>query len=430
MSNFYTVNNLRKDIDSDLHAGGVSNLQDFYNTVDKGRRAMIGKVRPEELIRKSYLEEALYPEVFKYAVPDDLKYSDVIELQQLSSYRNVDTMNQPTTLVYRRRFGQKRESSRNIMNIGYENGVKYANVFRPTNRINGGDDTSADRYQWIHRCNSIVDNGTWNVGGNVVNLKLDELTHLIGSGSIGFGINNSSSTGFIENFTLEEFSLETFLNKGASFAWLNIPLPKEMISVKLTLGSNTTNLTTDLYQSTVSSPHNNNVFDTGWNLLKWMLNSLTTVGVPDPTALKYVRFDFVTTGQEIPACNIDNIITRIGTVYEITYNSSYCFMDALTGAWKKTPTSDTDIIIAEEDTYNILRFESSLSAQKEIYGSAGAAKSDISDITTGLREAYDFFNKEHKSEALIEEDSLYVFGNYLEGNYTDHPQSNERENYS
>ncbi len=421
MSTFYTVGNLRADIDSNLHAGGVSGLQDFYKTVDKGRRALIGKVRPEELIRKAYIEQALYPLVDRYSVPEDMKYDDVIELNLLAGYRNVDTMNHPMMLVYRRRFGQKRGSAANVMNIGYENGVKYLRVFRPLqgNRFGGNQSyPTAATFQIINDCDSLSLNGTWNVGGNVVNLHLDELNHVIGFGSLAFDINDSSTTGYLENFTLNAFDLNTFLQRGAVFAWLDLPLPRELLAVKMTLGSDTSNLSTDLYQATVNQPHDNNQFTTGWNLLKYMLNNLSIVGTPNPKALTYVRFDFTTTGQPIPNCHLDNITARMGAVFEVTYNGAYLFRDAFTGAFKKIPTANSDIIVAEEDTYNLLMWESTLAAQKELYGSAYAAKSDVSDASTVLFDLYKTFKMEHKSEAAIQEDDIYVFGNYYDG-YTD-----------
>jgi len=409
MANFYTVYNIKADVDSDLHSGGVSQLQNFYNTLDKARRAMVGKVRPPELVRKAYLEQALYPHVDRYATPEDLKYQDIIDLKKLSAYRNVDTMSQPLGLVYSRRFAQQRHGAKNVINVGYENGVKYVSVDRP---VGEGKDYT---HQLIHNCDSLTDNGTWNVGGNVVDLKEDKLDHVIGLGSLSFDINNSSTTGFIENFTMDSVDLEDFLQTGATFAWMKIPLPKAVVSVKLTLGSNTSNLLTDLYQSTVNQPHDNNEFVTGWNLLKFMMNNLSTVGTPNPKDIRYIRLDFTTTGINIPNCHIDNIVTRKGAVYEVTYNSPWIIMDSVTGVWKKFATSDNDIIVAEEDTYNLLRLETTNAAQKEVYGSAGAAKSDIADGTSEMKDAYKKYKMEHKSEALLVEDDMRVFGNQYDG---------------
>lgn len=418
---YYTLQDLATDMDSNLHAGGVSQLQNFFKTVDKGRRAMIGKVRPEELIRKAYLEQALYPNVDRYAAPEDLKYKDIIELGLLSGYRNVDTMTRPLEMVYRRRFDQKRNGSANVINIGYENGIKYARIFhangQPYGSCNTGDaqGINANQYILINDCDSLSVNGTWNIGGNVVNLRLDELYHVIGRASLKFDINNSDTQGYIENFTLTSFNLSDLLQQGAAFAWLNIPIPKNLLSVKLTMGSNTGDLLNDLYYSTVDQPHDNNAFTTGWNLLKYMLNSLNTVGTPNPKALVYIRLDFTTTGEAIPNCNLDNIVARRGRVYEVVYNSSWCLIDQLTKAWKKIGTALGDIIVAEEDTYNVLLWECTLAAQKEIYGSNQAAKADVSDITDSLNQAYSTFFIEHPSEALLDTDSVHVFGNMYDG---------------
>lgn len=420
MANFYTVGDLRQDMDSNLHAGGTAGLQDFYKTVDKGRRAVIGKVRPEELIRKAYIEQAFYPKVDRYAVPEDMKYDDIIDMNLLSGYRNVDTMVSPIESVYRRRFSQKRGGSRNVINIGYENGVKYAQIFRPNpgNRMGGNLNRPNCHFQIITNCDSLSTNGTWNVGGNVVNLRVDQLNHVIGEASLSFDINNSSNTGFLENFTLTSINLLDFLNRGATFAWLDIPIPKRLLSVKLTLGSNAGNLTTDLFTATVNQPHDNNAFTTGWNLLKYMMNNLTVIGTPNPEAIIYIRFDFTTTGTSIPNCHLDNVVTRLGSVYEMTYNSAYMFIDAFSGAWKKISTATSDIIVAEEDTYQLLLKESTLAAQQELYGSGIAAQSDVDDIASDLIGLYITFKKEHKSEAILQQDDEYIFGNIYDG-YSD-----------
>lgn len=431
---YYTLFDLSKDVDSNLHAGGVSTLQNFFETVDKGRRAMIGRVRPEELVRMNYLEQSLYPNVDRYALPDDVKYKDLLELKLLSGYRNVDNISQPLQLVYRRRFDQKRNGAQNVINIGYENGIKYCRIMNPAGIGCGpyvvgdsGDFIQGTQFIPINDCDSLSLNGSWNVGGNVVNLRLDELEHVIGHASLKFDINNSDTQGYIENFTLNPFNLFTMLQRGATFAWLDLPLPQQMLSVKLTMGSDTSDLTNNIYYATVNHPHDNNQFTTGWNLLKYMLNELATVGTPNPKALNFIRFDFTTTGVAIPNCHLDNIVARRGRVYEIVYNSSYCILDGTTKAWKKVATSNDDIIVAEEDTYNILLWETTLAAQKEIYGSGAGAKSDINDIDAtlnGVRSTrgilikqgmYDIYLMEHPSEALLDMDSSHIFGNQYDG---------------
>ncbi len=331
---FYTIYQIKQDVSANLPGNGISQLTDFFSTFDKGRRAILGKVRPEELVRSSYLEDAFYPNVDQYSVPEDMKYDDVIQIKRLAGYRNVDTMEHPLELVYRRRFGQKRGSAANVMNIGYLNGTKYARLFRPAGaRYPVNNQSNPTTFLSIQDCSSLTDNGIWNVGGNVVNLREDHLNHISGRGSLWFDINNSATDGFLENFSLTPFDLIAFLNRGAIFNWLDIGLPKELTSVKLVMGSDSTDRTNNYYYSTVNAPHDNNQFQTGWNLLKYMLNSIAWVGTPNPGALTWIRIEFTTTGQPIPSCHLDGIVARKGTVYEMEYNSSYMVRDSNTGVW-------------------------------------------------------------------------------------------------
>lgn len=410
---FNTIFNLKKDVDANLHSGGTSQLASFYNTVERGRLRFITKVRPEELIRKAYLEDALFPDVTRYAAPSDMKYKDVIWLKKLDDYRSVDTMDQPTELVYDRRFSQKRGGAGNVMSVGYENGVKYVKVFNPRG-------LRRCQHVPIQTCDSLTADGTWNVSGNVENFKLDELNHVQGTASYQFDINGSANVGSIYNTTLGAFDLFDYLQRGAVFAWLDIPIPKEMVAVKIKMGSNSADLTTDYYFATVNQPHDNNAFATSWNLLKWMLRNLTAVGTPNPRTLTWVEIEFTTTGQPIPACHIDNIVARKGSVYEVKYNSTYVLMDAFTKAWKKRATSNSDVIVAEEDAYLCLMLEVTLDAQKEIYASSIGAKSDVAAVEAELAAAYRKFRMEHKSEAMLDMDSTHVFGNMYDG-YSDDP---------
>ncbi len=425
--NFYNIGDLKRDVNRKTHGVGVDQCADFFGSADEGRREMIGKVRPPELVRKVFIEQALYDQVDKYAVPDDLKYEDVIEIKKLSSRRNVDSLEHPLEIVYRRQFDQKRHGARNVMAIARENGVKYAKLFHPRG-------LKECQHQLISGCDRLSsigsggtpDTGTWNVAGNVGNLQLDRLNYVTGKASLRFDI-GAGTTGAIYNSTFTPVDLTEFLQLGAVFEWLDLPIPKEMVAVKITLGSNQADLTTDLYEFSVNQPFDNNEFLTGWNLLRFTLDNLTSVGNPNPREIGYVRMDFTTTGNPIPACHLDSIVARKGVVYEMTYNSSYNIMDASTRAWKKFATEDSDMIVAEEDTYQIYMLETSLSVQKEIYANGTGAQSDVTAIErelngNGTRDPrtmqigkYQKYRSEHKSEAIPAINSTYIMGEMYSG---------------
>lgn len=402
----YTVYDLQVDVKRKLHGGGINNLP---ASLDEGRRKMIGVIKPPEMVRSAYFEQALYDQINKYAIAEDVSYDNIIEVKMLSGYRNVDTLDHPLELVYRRQFDQKRRHARNVINITNENGVKYAQLYHPRG-------LRECQHLLVNDVNSLNQNGTWNVGGNITNLRLDRLNHITGKASLLFDINDSQTTGFIQNFTMNPVNIADYLNVGACFTWLNLPLPREMLTVQITLGSGGPGtLTTDYYTATVNQPHDNNVFINDWNLLKYMLNNLESVGTPNPKAINFVRFDFTTTGKPIPACNLDNIVVRKGVVYYYLYNSAYCIIDPLTRAWKQRTTSNSDILPMEEDTYQILMLETALVEQQILYANNFGAASDVTSIQSELFDKYTEYKLNHTNETLEPTESSYVLGTMYDG---------------
>lgn len=413
---FYTIDDLNQDVASKLGNGSPAQVQSFYGRVDEGRRKMLKQVEPPELVRKAYLEEALYDQVNKYAVPEDLEYTSVINIRKLSGYRNVDRLSRPLEQVFRRRFDQKRLGSRNVFSINYTNGVKTMSIFRPKG-------LKQCTHKVISKADSLTECGTWNVGGNVVNLTLDKLKHITGHAALKFDINASSTSGFIECLLTNPSDIYDFYDTGAVFAWLDIPAFKFLTSVKLTLES----APGQYYEMTVNAPHDGNVFANNWNLLKYQFNSMNAVNAPNPRAITKFRFDFTTTGI-MNGCHLDNIIARKGEVYEADYQSAYIILDANSGAWKKRATSPTDIIVAEEDTYQILMVETAISVLEEATSGSEFSSSHISRLrqeldgipsryrgSRGKPGAYDIYKMAHPSEQILMQDTSYIFGNLYDG---------------
>lgn len=410
----YEVGDIIKDVNRKLHAGGVDQTQDFYGALDEARRNMIKKCSPPELVRKAYIEEVLYDRVDKYAIPQDLKYKEVVNINLLSGYRNVEVLERPLLQVYSRKFSQKRPGARNVFSINYENGLKTMSVFNLRGMYKGTQ-------RLIHDCNALNDNGTWNVGGNIVDLREDKLRFLTGTGSLEFDINDSDTTGFIENHTLEAVDISDFISQGAVLNVFDIPVQDIITSIKITLGSNSSDLTTDLYQFTVNRPHDGNEFYAGWNTLRFPIRDFSQVGTPNPKAITYVRFDITTTGKAMSNLHLENITAKKGTVFEVTYNSSRSFIDPVTGVWKAKATASSDRIPLEEEAYQILMLETALVIQKELYGNSMGAKSDVADIEEEVGKAYSFFREKFPSELISPSSNSYIFGDMYSG-YTDQPE--------
>lgn len=411
---FYTVEELNQDVSSKLGNGGPVEVQTFYGRLDEGRRKALKQIEPPELVRQAYLEAALYDQVDKYAVPEDLDHTSVINITRLSGYRNVDRMSRPLEQVFRRRFSQKRQGSRNVFSVSYTNALKTMSIFRPKG-------LKQCTHKVITESDSLTKDATWNVGGNVVNLTVDKLKHVTGHGALRFDMNDSSESGYLEGMLTKAADLNDFYDTGAIFAWLDIPSFKGLVSVKLTLESEPGRY----YEMTVNAPHDGNIFQNNWNLLKYQFNSMEVVNAPNPRSITKLRFDFTTSASAtLNGCHLDSVVVRKGEVYEADYQSTYMIRDATTGAWKKRADSPNDIIIAEEDTYQILMIETAISCMEEATNSTENSSAHIARLQKeldGVPNAedkpgcYKLYRMAHPSEQILEQDTIWVFGNMYDG---------------
>lgn len=406
MTRFYTLEDLSEDVNSKLGNGGSNQVADFFARVDEARRVVRRKISPPEWQRNAYIEEAIYDQVDEYAVPEDLRSTSVINIRKLSGYRNVDRMSKPLEQVYRRRFSQKRNSSKNVFSVHYTNGVKTMSLFKPKGLK-----------EWTHKivnkADSLMDGGLWEAGGNIVNLHSDKLKYVAGKGSIGFDVNNSSNTGWISVTLDEPCNLKDFIETGAVFTWLDLSLPTNLVSVTIDLVSEVS--PARLYRMAVNRSHDDNSFTNNWNLLKFPFQSMEEIDAPNPENIIKVVFTLHTAGEAMNNCHFDNIIARKGEVYEVEYESAYMIIDPVTQGWKKKATSGNDIIVAEEDTYQILMLETTIAVMNEATNQSNYTSAYVASIKSDLQEAYVLYYREHPSEEILEQDTTWIFGNMYDG---------------
>lgn len=397
----YTIFNLRTDVARKLSTSVPSASLDFYGAIDEGRRMLKKKINPPEMVRKFNLEEALYGNVNEYAVPEEMSYDDVIEVNKLETRygNNVDTLVNPMSVTHRKNFWKKDKhygDVRNVMTINYTNGKKTASIHRPSGLH--------PREMMINNMDSLNDNGTFTVGGNIGALQIDHLNREQGKGSFSFDVNNSGTYGFIETMDMEPFKLTAFLNKGALFERFFTTLPLEITSISLSVFSSPT----DYYRYTVNGPHNNSTgFLQGWNQLKFLIQ--TGAGNPNSDALIGFKLEITTTGQTVGLCRFDELIARDGDVYEITFESRYCIIDAVSGQWVQRASRGTDEIVFEDDSYDVFVLEVALALQKELYKNGAIAKADISSTKDDLKEAYAEYFKKHPSEVVEPSAQMFDF---------------------
>lgn len=396
----YTIFNLRTDCNRKLSTSVASSSLDFIGAIDEARRNIKKRINPPEMVRTVTLEDAIYGKVNEYAIPEEMSYDDVIEITKLETRdgTNIDTLVNPMSLVYRKRFNAKDKhygELRNVMTINYNNGLKTASIHNPSGLHS--------KEMIIHDLDSLNKNGTFTVGGNIGNLRVDYLDRKQGEGSFSFDINNSTTSGFIETMDMQPFKITDFLKRGTIFTQFFTSLPKEITTISLTVFSSPT----DYYRYTVNSPHNTSVgFLDGWNQLKFKIEPF---GNPNPDACIGFKLEITTTGNTVGLCRFDKLIARTGDVFQITFESRYCIIDTVSGQWIQRATNGTNELVFEDDSYGIFVLETTLALQKELYANNALAKADISSTQQDLEEAYSFYQMKHKSEVVEPHDSMFDF---------------------
>lgn len=403
----YTIFNLRRDVARKLSTSVPSASLDFYGAIQEAGRMIKKRINPPEMVRTVTLEDAVYNHVNEYAVPEEMSYDDVIEVMKLQTRHgtNVDTLVDPMSVVYRKRFNARDKhygELRNTMTINYNNGLKTASIHYPTGL--------KPCEMMINNMDSLNDNGTFTVGGNIGNLKIDNLNRVEGKGSFEFEVNGSGNSGYIETMNMTAFNINAFLERGDIFQKFFTSMPLEITSISLSLYSSPT----DYYRFTVNGPHNNSTgFLDGWNQLKF--NIVPYLGNPDPENLIGFKLEVTTTGNYAGVCRFDELIARSGDVYKITFESRYFIIDPTSGQWIQRATKGTDELVFEDDSYEIMVLETALALQKELYNNGAIAKADISSTQKDLDEAYQWYRMKHKSEVVEPHDSMFDFS--IEADY-------------
>lgn len=400
---FKTVGQLKTDINRNISPAKPSDSIDENGAIVQGVEDMISWIKAKELSKRVVVENALYDQVNRYNCPDDLDTNKIMQWYRQKGNLNTDLYFNPMTQVSNRAFDRwnKYNNTYGLFTIEYQSSKKFVKVSSYGSTDGSGNNPGLT----IHEMNSLTSNGTWNIFGNVVNIATDNLTYVSGSGSLRFDINTSSNTGGILSIGMTAVDLTDYLNVGKVFTWVDLPNITELQTVTLDLMTSAT----DYYSMTVSSPHDTNQFQLGWNLLGFEMDrqTMNTVGTPNPANINQIRMTFVTNGSLVMnSVRVDNIVARMGNVYGFQYISNMLFQDAVTGLMKFRPTLDSDLIVLEYDTYDVLRAHCAAVFADELISDPN----DRADLQKKKSTAIGIYKNRHKEEYIEETQATRVFG--------------------
>jgi len=368
-----TITNLKQDIQAKLHGTSLNKVQNFLGVVNESARTIMGDVDPLELKRTQAITNAIYSDVFNYPLPADVQTNRIIDIRPQVNR----SVSENVTYVYDARFDQFKTD--NTFNVDYNQGVK---TLRLSKAINDG--------QTLNECDTITSNGTWSVGDDATNLTNDSLNFVSGNGSLNFDTDGSGTTASLSNSTMTAVDLEDVEDQSTMFAWVYMPVA--ITNATLTWGSSSA----AHWAATVTANHDSTSFQIGWNLLAFEWNGATETGTPDSSAVDYLKMSITYDGAADTDYRLDSIVSRLGSIWEAKYYSSYAFRTSA-GIWKEDASLDSDLINFDQEAYNLLLEQIIIKVAPNIQGEDAGF-----DLQTNL-EAYKqhiaSYKRRYKSES-------------------------------
>lgn len=396
-----TIGQLKTTIISRLHGTTLNKLTDFYTLCRDTSEQVLSRIDLMETNRRTLLTNAIYDRVFDYSLPSDFKAPSDLKPQ---SAQYTLSNNDSLARTYSRQFGNQKAN--NQFAVVWENGTQYLRFAKYINAP-----------LVLNTADSLTANGTWAVGGNASALVLDTLNYVSGSGSLKSTVSS----------------------------------PGAIVNVILRLGNDSSNY----YHKTITAGHFE-AFKTGFNLCRFDLSDATLVGTVDKTAIDYIRvtvtyntnqtayyevtlpsvldmsvnsgdyfsngavFAFLDFGSvtSLTTLRLDNITAQIGSLYDISYYSTYLFRTT-GGTWIQVPTLDTDVLNLSAVSFKIFEAEMCRMITQQVQGAMGAfdftywnLQLEGNDNQEGL---YDQYERMYPSERIEAQTDYYNVSDDFEG---------------
>jgi hypothetical protein len=244
--------------------------------------------------------------------------------------------------------------------------------------------------------------GTWGGFGDGTNVAVDTGDFIRGTGSLEYDIDASAgTTAGIVNSTLTATDLSAFfITTGAVFVFTKINSLTDLTNFELRIGSGAA----DYSVKTVTEQHAQTAFTTGWNLLRFDLNNITTSGTPVNTAITYIALfmNKATTKVSETGYKFDQICIKTGDIHRMNYYSKYGWQSSA-GVWKENSTDDTDLLNADTDEFELF-------VQKGII--LAGMEADETRAAETARERYRALSNMHMKNSPS--DALFITDTYAE----------------
>ena len=358
--------------------------------MDEAVRETMNDVRMRSTRRKTSLVPNLYNGQFEYAAPSDLHGPAIIDIPQQAKRADGEFNLVPAAQFTRyRRVGD--------IAIQDYNGTRQLLI----------DSAVPDSSTVIDALSQLaVTGGTWTTLGDGTNLVANTDDYVKGNGSLSFDINASGgTTAGISLSTTGITDLSNYIGHSADiFVWHRITSITGITNYKLRLGTDSSNY----WEFTITARNDGTAFATGWNLFRFDMLLGVKTGSPVATSIKYKVLFMTKLNTKVSELGYEfnYMIAKKGKYADVLYYGKFGWIDATSGAYKEFSTSDTDLLVADTDEFDLIRKRGISIASRETDMLDNAINRADSDYTTALK-AYQMLNP---SEDKITISTYYDYG--------------------
>jgi len=327
----FTYSDLENDLKGNLRNswGSITNTKTLINS---SIRRELSSFDYSSTKRATKTERSLHDDIYRYALPSDMKKEALIDIVKYKNYTQGSNVNprKVNIRVFNSNFGS------DTLAFDYSDGLSWlkANL------------SNANSSVPINTMESLTDNGTWTASDNGENISLNDTNYVSGSYSIEVDLASGGTTLAIENSTLTAVDLD---NVTKLFYWVYLPTTSNITALGLLYGSSASAYNT----TTTTTPFNVDSLQQGWNLIGF--DTGTATGSPDMENVDYVKpyIAFSSTPSTRTGFIFDNITASKGEPYEINYYSKYPWRNSA-GTWIENSTVVADTLNAQSEEYAVL----------------------------------------------------------------------------
>lgn len=332
-----SINELENHLIGLSHGGTLNKVRNIYYIYKRVANTILSKIKPLETIRVATLAQTVSSNQYEYPLPSD--FGSLIGIYPQGD-RNTHDEGERTTFED---FDRLKAVDNKKFSIEALDGIKKIRI-----------DWDTRQPKVLSTMESVTGNGTWIASGTTTNILTDTIVKYSGGGSVRFDIGATGDG--IQNTTLQTLDLSTedeIADVYVPFYIKDTTELEKLTNVTVRWGNDVTTTYWQGVAQTINS--DGTAFRVGWNVIKVPWSTATETGTVNPATIDSFRITFTTTGT-LNDVRVDNILFSIGYAFDIKYYSKYLFQTS-SGVCINQPSTDTDLVVLDEDALNIFIYE-------------------------------------------------------------------------